>query len=65
MIHKLTWLIILVLGIFNLALADTVGLISSMPFNPVKHNSTINSVAFSPDGHYVLSGSSDNNIKLW
>src|SRR5262249_23502462 len=29
------------------------------------HLSHVNSVAFSPDGVHVLSGSSDNTIKLW
>ncbi|HKZ56124.1 MAG TPA: hypothetical protein VJ024_00310 [Thermodesulfovibrionales bacterium] len=29
------------------------------------HNSGVNSVSFSPDGKYALSGSSDKTLKLW
>ena len=29
------------------------------------HRSAVTSVAFSPDGRYALSGSSDNTLKLW
>ena len=29
------------------------------------HSDSVNSIAFSPDGHFVLSGSSDKTIKLW
>jgi WD40 repeat protein len=61
MIHKLTWLIILVLGIFNLALADTVGPIRSMS----GHHDWVKSIAISPDGRYALSGSYDDTMKLW
>jgi WD40 repeat protein len=25
----------------------------------------VNAIAFSPDGRYVLSGSKDNDVKLW
>jgi WD40 repeat protein len=63
MIHKLTWLIILQAVIFKLALADTVEPIRSMPSNPVGHDKNINSVAFSPDGHYALSGSWDLTMR--
>ena len=52
-------------GLINLAQADTVGPIKSMPPHPVGHNSSVNSVAFSPDGRYALSGSIDDTLKLW
>jgi WD40 repeat protein len=29
------------------------------------HTESINSVAFSPNGKYILSGSDDNTIRLW
>jgi len=32
---------------------------------PMGHTEAVNSVCFSPDGKYALSGSSDNTIKLW
>ena len=32
---------------------------------PLGHSGRVTSVAFSYDGKYVLSGSSDNTIKVW
>ncbi|QIR41002.1 hypothetical protein HCG51_32855 [Tolypothrix sp. PCC 7910] len=29
------------------------------------HSDTVNAVAFTPDGKYVISGSSDNTLKVW
>ena len=34
-------------------------------FAPLKHERSVNSVAFSSDDRYILSGSWDNTIKLW
>jgi WD40 repeat protein len=34
-------------------------------FPQLGHTSYVNSVAFSPDGRQILSGSGDNSIKLW
>jgi len=35
------------------------------PLVQLGHSSYVNSVAFSPDGKYALSGSNDNTLKLW
>jgi len=29
------------------------------------HSSSVNSVAYSPDGKHIISGSSDNTVKIW
>lgn len=34
-------------------------------FLPLGHIATVNSIAISPDGQYVISGSDDNTLKLW
>lgn len=34
-------------------------------FPPSAHRSPINSLAFSPNGKYVISGSSDSTVRLW
>ena len=34
-------------------------------FPQLGHSDYVNSVAFSPDGKYALSGSRDNTLKLW
>ena len=34
-------------------------------FVPLGHSSSVSSVAFSPDGRLILSGSWDNTLKLW
>ncbi len=34
-------------------------------FVQLGHTDDVNSVAFSPDGRYALSGSGDNTVKLW
>jgi WD40 repeat protein len=31
----------------------------------IGHNESVNSVAFSPHGKYLASGSRDNTVKLW
>jgi WD40 repeat protein len=36
-----------------------------MLFSLQGHNKDILSVAFSPDGNYLASGSSDHTVKLW
>ncbi|MCK5522475.1 MAG: hypothetical protein KAI83_05000, partial [Thiomargarita sp.] len=62
---KLKWLFLLCWFSAQIAFADTVAPIRSMPPNPVGHNSSVKSVAFSPDGRYALSGSFDYTLKLW
>jgi len=56
---------ILWLAHLSVAWADTVDPIRSMPPHPVGHTDKVWSVAYSPDGRYVLSGSSDDTLKLW
>ena len=43
-------------------LADKLGLLSE---KPNAHSLNINSVAFSPDGTKIVSGSGDRTIKVW
>jgi len=64
---KLKWLFLLCWLSTQIAFADTVAPIRSMPPHHVVvgHNSWVNSVTFSPDGRYALSGSSDETLKLW
>ncbi len=57
--HKLMWLIILQIGIFQLALADTVEPIRSISGD----SREINSIAISKDGRYILTGS--YGMKMW
>jgi glucose repression regulatory protein TUP1 len=42
--------------------ADALGLLSE---KPNAHSLNINSVAFSPDGTKIVSGSGDKTIKVW
>jgi WD40 repeat protein len=37
----------------------------SHPISHMTHNSPVTSVAFSPDGKYVVSGSDDNTARIW
>jgi WD40 repeat protein len=64
---KLKWLFLLCWFSAQFAFADTVAPIRSMPppHVVVGHNSSVYSVAFSPDGNYALSGSWDKTLKLW
>lgn len=39
--------------------------LSSTPSQSVKLNNRVRSIAFSPDGCYLASGSDDNTVKLW
>ncbi len=41
------------------------GVSSSMPYLSLQHDSSINSVAFSPDGQTVATGASDGIVRLW
>ncbi len=29
------------------------------------HNNSVNTIAFSPDGKYLISGSSDKTVRIW
>ncbi len=59
-------LLILYQLVLNPVLADSITTpISSIPINPPGHNDSVNSVAISPDGRYILSGSDDGTMKLW
>jgi WD40 repeat protein len=45
--------------------AGNIATISSHPLRLMGHGSQINSIAFSPDGKQLVSGSFDKTIKLW
>ncbi len=47
--------------VFNKDVASTI----QMPHTLKGHKDWVNSVAFSPDGNLIASGSEDNSIKLW
>jgi len=51
---------VMVLGFVGLAYGEDFEL-----FVQLGHSGRINSVNFSPDGNFVLSGSTDNTLKLW
>ena len=38
---------------------------SGRPITRMTHDSSVYSVAFSPDGKYVVSGSGDNTARIW
>ncbi|MCK4451842.1 MAG: PD40 domain-containing protein, partial [Anaerolineae bacterium] len=41
------------------------GVSSGMPYLSLQHDSSINSVAFSPDGQTIATGASDGIVRLW
>jgi len=52
--------VFLVLSLISFAQDDAPQLVL-----PIGHTARVNSIAFSPDGRYILSGSYDTTIKLW
>ena len=44
---------------------DKLSTMSPSIFVQLGHSGNVNSVAFSPDGKYALSGSGDDTLKLW
>ena len=54
-------LLSIIFFIVSIASADEI----SKPFIQIGHNNTINSVAVSTDGRYIVSGSVDSQLKLW
>ena len=48
----------------HLALSDRSGLFQNQ-WNTLKHSGWVNSIAISPHGDYIVSGSGDRTIKIW
>ena len=52
---------VLLIFMFSLLFASKI----SKPFIQMGHTEKVNSIDFSPDGRYVVSGSTDTTLKLW
>ena len=45
--------------------ADVRGLVHEQECTLTGHSGSVSSVAYSPDGKHIVSGSSDNTVKIW
>jgi WD40 repeat protein len=65
--HKFEFSIRILAAVFAALVISDPAMADEKPeiFAQLGHAGFVNAVAFSPDGKYILSGSSDNTVKLW
>lgn len=65
--HKINFALRILAAVFAVLVISNTAMAYEKPefFVQLGHSDDVNSVAFSPDGWYALSGSNDKTLKLW